>query len=91
MVDGVNITVEAHWRLPKGGGQCDSTNVVTGISEHHSASAGVLFSVSCFQNTLQGPYSSMLILRTATVMQVISRNTNLKAPVCCGSKPPVYL
>lgn len=47
MADGVNITVEAHWR--KGGEQCDSTNVATGISEHHSTFTGVLFTVSCFQ------------------------------------------
>lgn len=47
MVDGANITVEAHW--PKGREQCDSTNVATGISEHHSTFTGVLFSVSCFQ------------------------------------------
>lgn len=46
MVDGVNISVEAHRRLPEGGEQCDSTNVAAGICEHHSASTGVLFSGS---------------------------------------------
>lgn len=58
MADGVNITVEAHWRLRRGGEQCDSTNVATGISEHHSASTGVLSSVSAASRRLKGKHSS---------------------------------
>lgn len=53
---GVNIAVEAHWRLPEGGEQCDSTNVATGISEHRSAFIEVLFSVSCFEANTQLSY-----------------------------------
>ena len=63
-VDGVNITVEAHWCLPKGGEQCDSTDVATGISEHHSASTGVLFSVSVLHRTRPCVVKSTLRLKT---------------------------
>ncbi len=74
MADGVNITVEAHWRRPVGGEQCDSTNVATGISEHHSTFTGVLFGVSCIKNglktnTLQ-PLCSCVFTLSTTVMQV---------------------
>lgn len=78
----------------KEGSKCDSTNVATGISEHHSTFTGVLFSVSCCQtNTLQTSIIYMLILRTSSVMWVISRNITLEVIVCVqlmlGLKPSI--